>query len=79
MATIRNLTAACVLLMAFNDSAFACAACFGASAPATLRAYYISTILLSTMPFVLVAGFLILVRRYRLGGAHSSERDRSKQ
>lgn len=78
MATIRNLTAACVLLIAFNDTAFACAACFGASAPGTLRAYYISTILLSAMPFVLIAGFVILLRRYRLGGAHPFE-GRSKQ
>lgn len=78
MATIRNLTAACVLLIAFNAAAFACAACFGASAPGTLRAYYISTILLSAMPFVLIAGFVILLRRYRLGGVHPFE-SRSKQ
>jgi len=72
MATIRNLAAALVLLISFNDAAFGCAACFGASAPATLRAYYLSTILLSTMPFALIAGFVFLVRRYRLGGGASS-------
>jgi hypothetical protein len=79
MVAIRNLAAAFVLLIAFNDTAFACAACFGASAPGTLRAYYISTVLLSTMPFVLVAGFVILLRRYRLGGVHPLDGNRSKQ
>jgi len=78
MTTIRNLAAALALLIAFNDRALACAACFGASTPGALRAYYISTILLSTMPFVLIAGFVILVRRYRLGGGASSRNNRSK-
>jgi hypothetical protein len=72
MATIRNLAATVTLLLTFNDSAFACAACFGASTPAALRAFYISTILLSTMPFALIAAFVILLRRYRLGGGTST-------
>jgi hypothetical protein len=67
MALIRNAVAALVLSIGFNDSAFACAACFAASSPGTLRAFYISTVLLSTMPFVLIGGFVILLRRYRLG------------
>ena len=58
MATIRNFAAALVLLIGSNDAAFGCAACFGASSPGALRAYYISTILLSAMPFVLIAGFV---------------------
>jgi len=74
MTTIRNLAAALALLIAFNDRAFACAACFGASTPGALRAYYISTILLSTMPFVLIAGFVLLLWRYRLGGGASSRK-----
>ncbi len=48
MTTIRNLVVALALLIAFREQAFACAACFGASTPGALRAYYISTILLST-------------------------------
>ena len=32
----------------------ACPTCFAASGPTSLRAYYISTILLSAMPFVLI-------------------------
>jgi len=74
MTTIRNLAAALVLLIAFNDAAFGCAACFGASTPGALRAYYISTVLLSTMPFALIAGFVIVVRRYRLGGGTSARK-----
>lgn len=68
MGTIRNFAAALVLLMGSNDAAFGCAACFGASSPGALRAYYISTILLSAMPFVLIAGFVLILRRYRFGG-----------
>ena len=74
MTTIRNLAVALALMIALNERAFACAACFGASTPGALRAYYISTILLSLMPFVLIAGFVLLVRRYRLGGGASSRR-----
>ena len=74
MTTIQNLAAALTLLIALDDKAFACAACFGASTPGALRAYYISTILLSSMPFVLIAGFVLLVRRYRLGGSASSRK-----
>ena len=72
MPTIRSLAAVLVLLIAYNDAAFGCAACFGASAPQTLRAYYISTILLSTMPFALIGCIVMIVRRYRLGGAVAS-------
>jgi hypothetical protein len=74
MTTIRNLAVALALMIALNERAFACAACFGASTPGALRAYYISTILLSLMPFVLIAVFVFLVRRYRLGGGASSRR-----
>jgi hypothetical protein len=74
MTAFRNMAAALVLLIAFNDAAFGCAACFGASAPATLRAYYISTILLSAMPFAIIACFIFLLRRYRLGGDTSSRK-----
>lgn len=72
MSTIRNLAAALVLLTGFNDVAFGCPACFGASSPGALRAYYISTILLSAMPFVLIACFVVILRRYRLGSGTSS-------
>jgi len=74
MVTVRNFAATLLLLIWHNDAAFGCAACFGASAPATLRAYYISTILLSTMPFALIACFVFLLRRYRLGGGASSRK-----
>lgn len=74
MATIRNFAAALVLLIGFNDAAFGCAACFGASSPGALRAYYISTILLSAMPFAIIACFIFLLRRYRLGGDASSRK-----
>ena len=76
MTIIRNVAAALTLLIALNDRAFACAACFGASTSGALRAYYISTILLSAMPFVLIAGFVLLVRRFRLGGSASSREQR---
>jgi hypothetical protein len=74
MATIRNIAAALVLLIGFNEAAFACEACFGASPPGALRAYYISTILLSAMPFVLIAGFVVVLRRYRFGGGAPSRK-----
>ena len=74
MTTIRNLAVALALLIALREQAFACAACFGASTPGALRAYYISTILLSSMPFVLIAGFVLLVQRYRLGSSASSRK-----
>ena len=76
MAKILSLAIAPVTLIALNDAtAFGCAACFGASSSGALRAYYISTILLSTMPFVLIAGFVILLRRYRLGGGATSPKE----
>ncbi len=78
MTSMRNLASALALLIALNDRAFACSACFGASTPGALRAYYISTILLSSMPFVLIAGFVLLVRRYRFGGSTSSRNNRSE-
>ena len=74
MATIRNIAAALVLLIGFDDAALGCPACFGASSPGALRAYYISTILLSAMPFVLIAGFVVILRRYRFGGGTSSRK-----
>ena len=74
MTALRNMAAVLALLIASNDAAFGCAACFGGSAPATLRAYYISTILLSAMPFAIIACFIFLLRRYRLGGDASSRK-----
>lgn len=68
MTLIRNFAIALALSIAFNDRVFACAACFAASSPGALRGFYVSTILLSSMPFVLIAGFVVIVRRYRLGG-----------
>lgn len=71
MATIRNIPAVLILLIGFNDAAFGCAACFGALSPGASRAYYISTILLSAMPFAIIAGFVVILRRYRFGGGTS--------
>jgi hypothetical protein len=68
MATIRNIAAALAILIGFNDPAFGCAACFNASSPGALRGYYISTILLSAMPLLLIACFVVILRRYRLVG-----------
>lgn len=59
-------------LAAMHGDAFACSACFGASTPLALRAFYVSTILLSAMPFAIIAGFVIYLRRHRLGTGVSS-------
>lgn len=42
------------MLLLIPRLAFACPACFAASNPGGLRAYYLSTVLLSTMPFVMI-------------------------
>lgn len=74
MATLRNLATALVLLIASHRAALACSLCFGVSTPGTLRAYYISTILLSAMPFVLIVCFVVFLRRHRLGGDTSASK-----
>ena len=57
---ISSITAAAIALSA--APAIACPACFAASSPGTLRAFYLSTVLLTTMPFLIIAGFVILLR-----------------
>jgi hypothetical protein len=52
--------------------AFACANCFAASNPGTLRAYYLSTVILTLMPFILIAAIAFV-------GYKSSRGHRSSQ
>ncbi len=50
--------------------ALGCAACFAASNQGTLQGFYLSTVLLTAMPFLIVAAFLLYARHER-----SSRRD----
>lgn len=47
---------------------YACPTCFAASGPHGLRAYYLSTMLLSTMPFIMI-GVIALI-------AYAAKRER---
>lgn len=67
MRVFSKMMAANGAMLAMKSSALACPACFAASSPPTLFAFYLSTILLSAMPFAIVAGFLIYLRRHQLG------------
>jgi hypothetical protein len=60
---MRNLVAAMLgLVLALMPSiVMACPACFAASSERTLRAYYLSTMLLTVMPFVLIGGVIFAV------------------
>ncbi|HVN64535.1 MAG TPA: hypothetical protein VMT58_07840 [Candidatus Binataceae bacterium] len=61
------------VIIASAPSALACATCFAASSPRALLAYYLSTILLSAMPFALVVAFVLYLKRYRLGAPPPDE------
>jgi hypothetical protein len=67
MKAIGIISAAMGLLGLPAAPALACATCFAASSPRALYAYYLSTILLSTMPFLLAGAFLLYLRRHPLG------------
>jgi hypothetical protein len=54
---------ACTAALAYAAPALGCPACFAASSPGALRGFYLSTVLLSTMPFLIIAGFVIVLRR----------------
>jgi hypothetical protein len=54
---------ACIAALAYAAPALGCPACFAASSPGALRGFYLSTVLLSTMPFLIIAGFVIMLRR----------------
>ncbi|HUO05760.1 MAG TPA: hypothetical protein VMU16_11245 [Candidatus Binataceae bacterium] len=67
MKRIGTALIAIALLLAKVPPAIACANCYAASSPRTLLAFYLSTILLTTMPFALIAAFVMYIRRHRLG------------
>jgi hypothetical protein len=60
---IAPALAALLAILFSASSGYGCAACFAASDPRTLRAYYFSTVLLSLMPLVLVAVLALFLRR----------------
>jgi uncharacterized membrane protein len=59
-----------IALAAIGEPALACSVCVSASEQ-TREAYYLTTLLMMTIPFALLAGIVFWLRR-RLGG--SSER-----
>jgi len=69
--SLRTAIAAVVgalLLTADCGSALACATCFAASSPGALRGFYLSAALLLSVPFVIVA-ILVFVLRQNLSAA----------
>jgi len=49
------LSLQCLLIMlTVPGAAIACADCFAATAPSSLRAFYLSTAILTVMPFILI-------------------------
>jgi hypothetical protein len=62
-----KIIASATILLAPASSALACPACFASSSPKTLTAFYISTLLLTAMPFALIGGFVMFLRRRSLG------------
>ena len=67
MKPIRAIAMTAILLAISNGIADACASCFQASTPGTLRAYYISTAILSAMPLAIIVTFGVLLFRRQLG------------
>jgi uncharacterized membrane protein YdjX (TVP38/TMEM64 family) len=64
MATLTNrfgaFWIALVSILLAPRFAFACANCFAASSRGALRAYYISTAILTLMPFILIAAIMFV-------------------
>lgn len=54
--------------------AWACPVCFSATSQRVLHSYYVTAVVLTLMPFLLVGGFVVwLVRRTRNGSAGADE------
>jgi len=75
MPKLRNFWSAFVgvalAIMSAPAAAFACPSCYAASGSGSLRAYYISTAILTTMPFLLIGsiGAIFYSARRRRSGA----------
>lgn len=70
----RALGIAFIILLMVPAIVHACPTCFAASGSRGLHAYYLSTVLLSTMPFLLIGMIAALAYVARRGTRHSLKR-----